>query len=61
MRARLVQADIDAVGLALRGGLISCDEAIELLVDCDAFRFIERRQPTPRETDLIGTPMEISA
>jgi hypothetical protein len=48
LRARLAHADIDAVGLALRGGLISCEEAIELLADCEALGFIEPRRPTER-------------
>ena len=34
LRARLWQADIDAVGLALKAGLISPDQAVEHLSDC---------------------------
>jgi hypothetical protein len=45
LRARLWQADIEAVGLALKGNLISPEEALELLADCDALH-------------LIGTPPE---
>jgi hypothetical protein len=45
LRARLWQADIEAVGLALKGGLIEPEQALELLADCDALH-------------LIGTPPE---
>ena len=40
LRARILQADIDAVGLALKGGLISPDEALELLAEVDALRLV---------------------
>jgi hypothetical protein len=45
LRARLIQSDLEAIGLALRGGLITPDQAIEHLCDCDAMR-------------LVGTPPE---
>jgi hypothetical protein len=47
-RARLQQADIEAVGLALKGDLISPEQALELLADCDVLR-------------LVGTPPEAQA
>jgi hypothetical protein len=40
LRARLLQADIDAVGLALKAGLIEAEQALELLADCDCLRLI---------------------
>ena len=40
LRVQLLQADIDAVGLALKGGLITPDQALELLHDCDALRLV---------------------
>jgi hypothetical protein len=40
LRARILQADIDAIGLALKGGLISADQALELLADVDALRVV---------------------
>jgi hypothetical protein len=40
LRARLWQADIEAVGLALKGGLIDPEQALELLADCDALHLI---------------------
>ena len=43
LRARLWQADIDAVGLALKGGLIEPEQALELLNDCDWLQLIEPR------------------
>jgi hypothetical protein len=44
LRARLWQADIEAVGCALRGGLISPEEAIELLDDCDCLHLVGVRE-----------------
>jgi hypothetical protein len=40
LRTRLMQADIDAVGLALKGGLISPDQALLLLDDFHALRLL---------------------
>ena len=40
VRARLWQADIEAVGIALKGGLIDPEQAIELLHDCDALHLV---------------------
>jgi hypothetical protein len=48
LRARILQADIEAIGLALKGGLITPDQALELLHDCDALR-------------IVGTPPGASA
>jgi hypothetical protein len=39
-RARLWQADIDAVAIALKGGLIHPEQALELLHDCDALHLV---------------------
>jgi hypothetical protein len=39
-RARLWQADIDAVAIALKGGLIHPEQALELLHDCDALQLV---------------------
>lgn len=40
LRARLAQLDINAVGIALKGGLISPEQALALLDDVDALRFV---------------------
>lgn len=40
LRSRLLQADIEAVGIALKGGLITPDQALSLLHDCDALRVV---------------------
>jgi hypothetical protein len=40
LRARLWQLDIDAVGIALNGSLITLEQALELLHDCDALHFV---------------------
>jgi hypothetical protein len=40
LRARQQAGDIDAVGLALKGGLIEPEQALELLQDCDCLQFI---------------------
>jgi hypothetical protein len=46
LRAQLVQADIDAISLALRHCLISSEQAVDLLYDCDLLRYIEPAVPT---------------
>ena len=38
--ARLWQADIEAVGLALKHGLIHPEQALELLHDCDCLQLV---------------------
>src|SRR5262249_1654054 len=40
LRARLWQADIDAVGLALKAGLVEPEQALELLADCDCLQLV---------------------
>ena len=45
MRARLCAGDIDAVGMALRAGLIAPEQAIEMLEDCPALQFIQPETP----------------
>lgn len=51
LRARLWQADIDAVGLALKAGWISPEQAVEALKDCDALQLIEPKElPDGEET-----------
>ena len=44
LRARLWQADIDAVGLALKAGLISPDQAVEHLSACGLLRLLAVRE-----------------
>jgi hypothetical protein len=44
LRARLWQADIDAVGLALKAGLISSDQAVEHLADCGVLCLVGLRE-----------------
>ena len=40
LRAKLWQADITAVALALKGGLIHPEQALELLQECDALHLV---------------------
>jgi hypothetical protein len=40
LRARLWQADIEAVGLALKAGLVEPEQALALLHDCDALYLV---------------------
>jgi hypothetical protein len=40
LRARLWQADIDAVGMALKAGLVEPEQALELLHECDCLQLI---------------------
>jgi hypothetical protein len=44
LRARLWQADIEAVGLALKAGLVEPEQALELLHDCDALYLVGVRE-----------------
>jgi len=44
LRARLRQADIDAVGMALGAGLIEPEQALELLDDCDCLTLVGIRE-----------------
>ena len=46
LRARLWQADIDAVGMALKAGLVEPEQALELLDDCDCLALIGIREGT---------------
>jgi len=46
LRARLQQADIDAVGKALAAGLIEPEQALELLDDCDCLALVGIREGT---------------
>jgi hypothetical protein len=41
LRARLWAADIEAVGLALKGGLITPDQAVEILADCNCLHLVD--------------------
>jgi hypothetical protein len=40
LRADILKADIEAVALALKGGLVTPDQTVELLHDCDALRVV---------------------
>ena len=40
LRARLWQSDIEAVGQALKGNLVTAEQAIELLAECDALHLV---------------------
>jgi hypothetical protein len=47
LRAHIMQADIEAIGLALKGGLVTPDQALALPDEVDALR-------------IVGTPPEAS-
>ena len=47
LRLRLEQSDIEAVGLALKAGLISPDQAIAELHDRDVLRVVGSERPGP--------------
>jgi len=47
LRARLWRADIEAVGLALKGGVVTPDQALELLHDCDALHLVGTEPQAP--------------
>jgi hypothetical protein len=44
LRARLWQSDIDTIGLALKAGLISPDQAVKHLADCGVLRLLGLRE-----------------
>jgi hypothetical protein len=44
LRARLWQADITSIGIALKAGWISPEEAVEALADCDCLKLIEPKE-----------------
>jgi hypothetical protein len=46
LRARLAACDIDTIGIALRGGAIDADIALEWLVDCGALSYLQPMWPT---------------
>lgn len=46
LRARLWQADIDTIGLALKGGLISPDQAVEHLSNCGVLHLLDQQEGT---------------
>lgn len=41
LRARLWQADIESIGLALKAGWISPEQAVEALAECDCLQLVE--------------------
>jgi hypothetical protein len=47
IRARLWQQDIEAVGLALKGGLVNPEQALELLAECDCLQLVGEEPRTP--------------
>jgi len=44
LRARLWQADIEAVGMALKAGLVEPEQALELLHECDFLQLISPKE-----------------
>jgi hypothetical protein len=40
LRARILQADIDAIGIALKNGLVTPEQVLALLHNVDALRFV---------------------
>jgi hypothetical protein len=44
LRARLQVHDIDAVGMALKAGLVEPEQALELLHECDCLQFISPKE-----------------
>jgi hypothetical protein len=45
LRARLAACEIDTIGIALRGGVIDADTALECLVDCGALSYLQPMPP----------------
>ena len=40
LRARILQADLEAIGIALKHHMITADQALGLLHDCDVLRLV---------------------
>jgi hypothetical protein len=45
LRARLAACDIDAIGIALRSGMIDAELAFEWLLNCGALSYLQPTQP----------------
>jgi hypothetical protein len=45
LRARLAACDIDAIGIALRAGMIDADVALEWLHDGKALSYLQPKRP----------------
>jgi hypothetical protein len=52
MRARLQASNIDAVGMAVKAGLVEPEQALELLADSDCLKLI-----SPKEFERGETPL----
>ena len=51
LRSRLVTAQIDSIGVALRGNLITEDDAIAWLDECGALQFVSAPRDTAELTE----------
>jgi hypothetical protein len=51
LRARLAACDIDAIGIALRAGMIDPHTALEWLHDCAALSYIQLPPPTLEKSE----------
>jgi hypothetical protein len=56
LRARLAAADVEAIGIALKGGLVTPDQALGLLSDCDALVYVEPTAPWRDPDGKIHAP-----
>ena len=45
LRARLEAADLEAIGLALKAGLITAEQALEIADGCGALRYLQPSSP----------------
>jgi hypothetical protein len=45
LRTRLVASEIDAIGIALRGGMIDLDSAVAWLHECDVLDYVAAALP----------------
>jgi len=51
LRSRLVTAQIDSIGVALRGNFITEDDAIAWLDECGALQFVSAPRSTAELTE----------
>jgi hypothetical protein len=52
LRARLAACDIDAIGIALRAGIVDPDVAFEWLHECNALSYVQPMPPTKNAEEL---------
>jgi len=61
LRARLAAEDLDAIALATKHGLVTPEQALELLADCDTLYYIQPTTPWRDPDGKIHADAKVSA